>query len=123
MATIPLEVIDIAPNVKVYRWMTMANGDVGAPLYLSDSSDKTVQVLGTFGTGGSVTIQGSNHPVTETPTYATLHKVDISAATYTAAGMDVIIDNPVCIRPYVTAGDVSTDLDIMLCCVKTTSKH
>lgn len=124
MATISYEVIDIAPNVKLYRWLALTTtNDVGEPLYLSDSSDKTVQVYGTPSVGGSITIQGSNFPKTETPTYFTMHKVDLSNCTYTAAGGDVVIDNPVCIRPYVTAGDGSTSFNVALCCVKTTVKH
>jgi hypothetical protein len=103
----------------IYRWMGMADGDTGEPLYLSHSSDKTVQIYGTFGSGGSVTIQGSNNKASEEQTYATLHKIDLSALTYTAAGIDVIIDNPIAIRPSVTAGDENTSLNVILCCCKT----
>ena len=119
MSVIPLETINVVSGVMIYRWMEMGNGDTGEPLYLSHSSDKTVQVYGTFGTGGSVTLQGSNHKADEEQTYASLHKVDISAATYGSAGMDVIIDNPIAIRPNVTAGDETTSLNVILCCCKT----
>jgi len=102
-------------GVKIFKWTGLGNLDTGAPLPIPSKSDKTVQVYGTFGSGGSVTIQGSNDLATETPTYASLHKIDISALTYTSAGIDTVVDNPNLIRPSVTAGDGDTDLDVIIC--------
>lgn len=119
MSEIALEIIDIAPDIKLYRWVGMTEGDTGEILYLSQSTDKTVQVAGTFGEGGSVNLRGSNYPKNETKTWATLHKSDISDLTFTVADIFAIIDNTVAISPEVTAGDETTDLDVSICCAKT----
>jgi len=41
-------------------WSGLLNGDTGTPLEEPDFGDRTVQIGGTFGAGGSVTLQGSN---------------------------------------------------------------
>ena len=101
-------------DIMIVTWPAMANGDTGQPLHIPHTADKTVQVLGTFGAGGTAVIKGSNHLKTEVQTYATLHKVDLSALSYTVAGIDVIIENPNLIRPEVT-GDGTTSLDVIIC--------
>lgn len=103
-------------SVRVIKWADMANGESGEPLLIPWRADKTVQVFGEFGEGGSVTIQGSNDLMTsDSKTFATLHKADLSALTYTAAGIDVILENCNLIRPTVTAGDETTELTIIIC--------
>lgn len=94
------------------KWLalTTTNQD-GQPFDAPDFQDRTVQITGTFGTGGSVTIQGSNDDGT---TWATLTDPLGNNLTFTAAGMKQITELPQYIRPFVTAGDGTTSLNVYL---------
>lgn len=48
-------------SVSVFQWtpLTTTNPD-GAPIGAVQYADRSVQVVGTFGAGGSITFQGSN---------------------------------------------------------------
>ena len=102
-----------SPDIHIRRvkWIGLANGDTGAPVRMSDFQDRTVQVVGTFGVGGSVTIQGSND---DGATWATLTDPLGNVLTFTTAGMKQITELPLDIRPNVTAGDGSTALQVWL---------
>lgn len=94
------------------KWLalTTTNTDGGA-VSMQDYQDRTVQITGTFGTGGSVTIQGSNDGGT---TWATLTDPLGNNLTFTAAGMKQITELPALLRPLVTAGDGTTSLNVYL---------
>lgn len=98
-------------NYQVIKWLALANGDTGTPWTGGDYQDRSVQITGTFGSGGSVSIQGSNDGGT---TWATLTDPLGNALTFTAAGMKQITEIPYQIRPNVTAGDGTTALNIYL---------
>ncbi len=93
------------------QWPTMANGQTGVPLDLTDFVPVSIQVEGTFGAGGSVTMQMSIDAV---PTYETAHDGQGNALTFTSAGFKAIGDNANLIRPNVTAGDGTTALTVSL---------
>lgn len=100
-------------------WAALANGDTGQPLLnASKYADKTVQIFGTFGASGSVTLQGSNDPrVVSDPSNAvwfTLTDPASSAITKTSAAGEAILENPRYIRPQVTAGDGTTSLTVII---------
>lgn len=86
-----------------YSW-SLGAGDTGAPLALYTFPDKTVTVTGTF---GSVTLRGSNK---ENPNDATagdwfnLTDPQGNAITLTAAGGELIAENPLWISPITTGG-------------------
>ena len=44
----------------VAAWASMANGDSGGPLEFTSYADRSFQVTGTFGSGGTVRLEGSN---------------------------------------------------------------
>lgn len=99
-------------------WAELANGDTGSSWESWKLADKTMQVFGTFGTGGSVTMQGSNDPrVITDPSNAvwfTLTDPQANAITKTSADGEQIQENPRYIRPNVTAGDGTTSLTVIL---------
>jgi len=106
-------------NVQIVTWGPMANGDTGQP-YENGArlSDKCVQIFGTAGTGGVITMQGSNDPrVITAPSSAIWFTLtDPSANTIVGAALgEQIIENPRYIRPNVTAGDGSTSLTAIIC--------
>lgn len=96
-------------------WSGLLNGDTGAPVCLADFPDKSVQVKGTFGAGGSVSMEGSNDGGT---TWAALHDPQGNALAQTAASVELIAEHTLLVRPNVTAGDGTTNLVVMLSGVK-----
>jgi hypothetical protein len=98
-------------RLGVYKWTGMANGDTGQPLDMRAWYDRTIQITGTFGSGGSVSIQGSNDGGT---TWVTLTDPLGNALTFTSAGMKQITELAALIRPNVTAGDGTTSINAYL---------
>jgi hypothetical protein len=98
-------------NVEHQRvlWENVPNGSTGEAVQLGSYQDRSVQVTGTFGAGGSVSIQGSNDGGT---TWATLSDPLGNALTFTAAGLKQVLELTDRVRCSVTAGDGTTSLDI-----------
>jgi hypothetical protein len=69
-----------------------------------------VQVQGTFGASGSVSVEGSNDGVN----YHTLRDPQGVSLTFTAAGLKAVLELTRFIRPRVTAGDGTTALTVTL---------
>lgn len=99
----------------VHKWTAtpLLNGDQSTHLTGPNLPDKTVQIFGTFGVGGSVNIEGSNDGGT------TWHIVNDSRGegnpiTITAADTRTILENPERLRANVTAGDGTTSLTVQI---------
>lgn len=88
----------------IVTWANMANGDDGAPIELAQFADRSVQVVGTFGVGGNVRIEGSINGTD----YAPLTDPQGNNLDITAPKIEAIIEVVRYIRPRVTAGDGST---------------
>lgn len=97
-------------DVRIAAWAGLLNGDDGSPLGSSDYSDRSVQVTGTFGAAGSVSIEGSN----DGTNYAQLSDPQGNALAITAAKIEQISELTRYIRPRVTAGDGTTTLVVTL---------
>lgn len=115
MATKPVTVTyapNGAANGALVQWLllTQTGLDDGAPFEGVDFADRTVQFDGTFGVGGSITLEGSN----DGTNWFTLTDPQGNAITKTAAGLEVIEEGPRYIRPRVTAGDGTTSLNCRL---------
>lgn len=108
--TTGVQVSDPDRHAIRYKWLAVPNGNQGNAITLNIYQDRTVQIGGTFGVGGSVTIQGSN----DGTNWATLTDPLGNALTFTAAGMKQITELPYQIRPSVTAGDGTTVIDVWL---------
>jgi len=92
-------------------WTGLANGDTGTPVSFPGAADVTVQVLGTFGTGGTVNLQGC---LQQTPVdYFSLKDPQGNAMTYTSSDAEMVSQVTAHMRPNITAGDGSTDLTII----------
>lgn len=110
MATTPAtHVSDEDVQVKRVKWVNMANGDVGEAVKFGTWKDRTVQVTGTFGAGGTVSLKGSNDGGT---TWAILTDANNAALTFTSTGLKAVTELPYQIRPEVTAGDGTTSLTV-----------
>jgi hypothetical protein len=97
-------------HATLVTWSGLLNGDDGAPVNLSDFPDRTIQILGTFGTGGSVSFEGSNNGID----YLVLTDPQGNAITKTATAMEFVTETPLWVRPRVTAGDGSTSLTVIM---------
>lgn len=96
----------------------LANGDTGTPVLLPGYADKSIQVTGTFGAGGSATLEGSNDGVN----YFTLTDPTGTVIAITSAGGKAITESTQFIRPHATAGDGTTALVITVFCRSTQPK-
>jgi len=100
----------VGTQVATYQWKSLANGDTGTPISVPDLADKTVTFAGTFGSGGSVTFEGSNDGVS----YFALKDTSSTAITKTAGGVATVLEHPLYVRPHVTNGDGTTAIDVIL---------
>lgn len=91
-------------------WTAIPNGNTGAPILMSTFSDRSVQVSGTFGAGGTVLLEGSN----DGTTYATLTDPAGAAISFTAAGLKQVLHITKYMRPRVSAGDGTTAITVHL---------
>lgn len=101
---------------RIYVW-ELNQGDTGqAIVEAAHYPDKTVQVYGTFGSGGSVRIEGSNDDVGNPVDfeYDACHDTTETTLDITARGHSVILENNHVIRPRVTAGDANTALIVKM---------
>lgn len=115
MATAPVTITrdpTSHPNTAyVAQWDTLSNGDDGEAIRMSAFSDRSVQVTGTFGTGGHCKIEGSNDGVT----WAVLTDPQGNDLDFTSAKLEAVEEITAYIRPNVTAGDGTTSLSVYLC--------
>lgn len=94
----------------IITWPALANGNDGAPVELAQYPDRSIQVAGTFGSGGSCAIEGS----IDGTNWATLNDPQGNALTITAAKIEAVAELVRYLRPHVTAGDGTTALTVTL---------
>jgi len=97
--------------------LTFSGTDYGEMVSMQDFADRSVQVLGTLGVGGSVRIEGSNKdaPVAGTSAdWAVLTDPQGNALDINALKIEAITEMVKWIRPRVTAGDGTTSLTVHL---------
>jgi hypothetical protein len=97
-------------HATLVTWSGLLNSDDGARVTLTDFPDRTVQIVGTFGAGGSVNFEGSNNGTD----WAVLTDPQGNPITKTAAAMEFVTETPRYVRPRVTGGDGTTDLSVIL---------
>jgi hypothetical protein len=108
------------PNILLNKvtWAGMANTDVGVGpdgvtatgFKSAEYMDRSFQVKGTFGVGGTMLIEGSNDGGT---TWATLNDAFGNALSFTTAGIKQVTEMVEMIRPRVSAGDGTTALAVI----------
>ena len=115
MAEVSFVRSDLEGDMFAYLWETLTNGDDGTPVEHPGKADRVVQVTGTFGAGGTVVIEGSNKaaPSADADWFTLVDQSD-NALSFTAAGGEVVLPLTRWIRPHVTAGDGTTDLDVTI---------
>ena len=94
----------------IYTWSGLLNGDSGEPIEMPSFADRSIQIVGVFGSGGNLRIQGSNNGTD----WATLTDPQGNDLNITTAKIEQVTEVVRYIRPLVTAGDGTTDLDLIL---------
>lgn len=96
-------------------WETITSANTqGVGVLFSHFSDKVVQLTGTF-TATTMLIEGSNDSTDGVDgTWETLVDPQGNALSFTAAGIEQILENPKWIRPRASASGGSTDVDVYL---------
>lgn len=122
MATITptIAVLEGDDNVKTasYAALTTTN-DVGSAFTKVQWADRSIQVTGTFGAGGSLRWEGSN----DGTNYYALTNPQGDALNITAAKVDAITEITAYARPRVTAGDGTTSLTVTLIALKSAARR
>ncbi len=95
-------------DVALTTW-ALAVADTALPVKLGVYSDRTVQVEGTFG-GASVSLQGSNDGVN----YHTLTDPQGNALTFSAPGLETVMELPFFIKPTLSGGDGTTSVVVTM---------
>jgi hypothetical protein len=99
-------------SVVVFTWSTLTTtNDRGSAVEWAQWADRSIQVEGTFGAGGSLRWEGSNDGGT---TYQALNDPQGNALNVTSAKIEQVLELSQFARPFITAGDGTTDLDVTL---------
>jgi hypothetical protein len=97
-------------NARFVSWTPLANGDSGSPYAMPGYADRSVQIQGTFGAGGTVIIEGT----IDGTNYIVLTDPQGNAISKTAAAIETISEIVRFIRPRVSAGDGTTSITVSL---------
>lgn len=110
MATVDYELTKLDGDIVLVVWPGLGNGDDGQPFEGYAYVDRTVEVAGTFGTGGNARIEGRCYAAGYAPlTDPQGNDMDIAGAKFEALTELVRY-----IRPRITAGDGTTNLTVAL---------
>ncbi len=110
MAIKPVVIQRLGEHTMRATWANMANGDTGEPIDWPAYADRSVQVVGTFGAAGSVSMEGSN----DGTNFVALSDPRGNAMAVTSAKIEQVEDCTFQTRPNVTAGDGTTSLTVTL---------
>lgn len=113
MATITPTVSDLTGEGSVRKivWalLTTTNAD-GYPAEWIQWADRSIQFNGTFGAGGTIKMQGSN----DGTNWFDLTDLQGNAISKGAAGIEACVELTQFVRPFVSAGDGTTNLTATL---------
>jgi len=87
-----------------WAWSVTDGDPTGDGVQVPGGSDKTIQITGNFGSGGTIVVEGSNVLAPTASDWSLLHKPDGSTITMTGQDIAFIAENPVWVRVRQTAG-------------------
>lgn len=112
----PVDVINTGSGEIIQKTWTLANGDTGVPIAVPNNYDSTIHIYGTFGTGGSGTMFGSNNfadfnaNAAGSGTWVALTDPQGNAITKTSRAIESVLEQALYMAPGVTAGDGTTSI-------------
>lgn len=95
----------------VATWEGLLLGDVGDALPFSQFTDKSVQVVGTFG-GATLRLEGSNNG----NDWAVLTDPQGNDLLITTAKIEMVTEATAYVRPNISGGDGTTSLSVHMLC-------
>ena len=95
-------------SLLLAQWVGMSAGDVGEPIAFGEWGDRSVQVTGDFGTGGTLKWEGSN----DRETFCSLTNSKGEPMEIITHCVAAVTEISVVARPRVTAGDGATNLSV-----------
>lgn len=98
------------PGFVIATYEHMAITDVGPGIEFYAYADRSVQVFGTFGAGGSVLIEGSN----DGEHWSALADPQGSPLVFNTAKIEAVLECTRHLRPVVAAGDETTDITVLV---------
>jgi len=101
MAVIDYTKTELNGGAVLYKWEGLTEVDSGKPVQHSGSTDRTIQVGGSFG-GGTVRFEGALD--IETPVYLPLTDPQGNELLFGAEKIEAVSEFTSLIRPIVTAG-------------------
>jgi len=112
VAIIVPSVTPVSSKVRGYivTWAGLGQSDQGEPVQLAHLGDRSIQVEGTFGSGGQVDWRGSNDSVN----YRTLTDPQGNALSISGAKIETVMEATFLAKPVVTNGDGTTNLTVTL---------
>lgn len=110
MSTIIATRENVGGDAHLFTWAGLAVGDTAVPIAFSAYADRTVQVDGTFGTGGTVVLEGS----LDSTNYQTLTDPQGNQLSFTGARIESVTEATVLVRPQVPSGDGTTSINVSL---------
>lgn len=101
---------------EMWEWTGLLNTDDGSAVILPAGTDRSVHAYGTFGAGGTVTIEGTNETGSSPSNWVALRDNFGAALTLQtgAAALKGVHEAVYQIRPRVTGGDGTTSLTVRL---------
>ncbi len=88
---------------------TVVNAENGARL-----PDKSVYVTGTFGSASIVTLKGSNLATADVTEFVDVVDPQGNPISFSAQGIEQILENPLRIRPYVSGSTGGTSITVIM---------
>lgn len=107
-------VVTTEDQTETVVWTGLLNTDDGQAFQAFSFRDQSIQFSGTFGVGGSISLEGSNNGTT----WFVLTDLQGSAITKTSASLEGVAEAVKFVRPRVTAGDGSTSLTATMYCAR-----
>ena len=113
MATLPVSAKSLGRGGQSshLEWSPLLTGDDGEVVGVFPGADRSVQVVGTFGAGGSLVVEGSND-LTAPTNWATLSDPQGTPLSFTTARLEQISEYTMWMRPRVVGGDGETSLSV-----------
>lgn len=98
-------------RIVIVSWTPLTNANTDGQRFENPaSSDRSIQVVGTFGAAGHLVCQGSN----DGTNWATLTDPQGNSIDFTAAGIEQVMEITRYIRPLVTGGDGNTSITVTM---------
>lgn len=107
MAIRALQTVSLDRHARLYKWTGLLMGDEGAPLQVDEFHFITLHGFGAFDGSANLNILGSNDGIN----FAVTKKHDVGSMILTAASVEKMLTEPRFIKPTITSGNGSTNID------------